>query len=229
MSIPGYRPIPAGYISLLDYAKKHGKDVVSLACAAWRHDIPALKWTLKDRSGVRNDVVKVIVVKEDAICPAYVEPARAAKGSENESAENNYEAKGMKLADFAFELGVSNTQVGEYFIRLGSNIKEIKTQTDYQIMLARMKKLREEIKARKYYGNGDRAGKRKVEPPAGYETVEAAADRLGHCQVWVKTLAKKGRIDSVKVQGCVFVRQGCVYQRKQGNQWTAAKARLSVD
>lgn len=69
MSVCDYIPIPKGYLVLSEFADKHGLDVVSLACAAYRGDVEYKQHLL--RPGVYP--VYTMIVKKDATYPDYVE------------------------------------------------------------------------------------------------------------------------------------------------------------
>ena len=212
--------IPDGYLSLPDFCKVNNLDTVQMAVACWRNDVEYDTFLIRDRQGSSPCEIKVMAVKQGVKPPFYVDPAKP-DGYLKSDNEEAYVSDSRTIIDLGVALKVSGTTARRYLELLNISVKDYKTPDGFQTAIEKCKQLQQEI-----WSNGQgkgavkRSGRREVSVPDGYETLEEASQRLGHKIPWIKALARKGRLDSIKHKGCMFISKSAQHQRKRGNQYT---------
>lgn len=219
--------IPEGYIGLLDYCKAENLDTVQMAIACWRGDVEYETFLIRDRQNTCPCEIRVMAVRREVAPPFYVEPAKPDDYLKSDCEKQAYISDSKTIIDMGVALNVSATTVRRYLKELGIAIKDCKTPEGFVNVLKKCREFQIAIwSSDKGKGAAVRSGKREVDAPEGYETLEEASQRLGHKIPWIKALARQGRIDSVKHKGCMFISKTAQHKRKRGNQYTKRKEGL---
>lgn len=199
MSRDHYYPIPAGYISLFDYSRLHGYDLVDLVCAKDRGDIPAWVWTLKEGRGIGGDPVYATIFKADMIPPFYCRRFDYKHNKHEQDATRTYTNAGISR-----RLLVNPGSIAVYLKNAGLDVKDCASDEEYSGYIEACRQQRDANVAtgKAHFGayNG-----RYVAPPSGYATVVQKSYEWGLSKARIYEMAKAGRIKHLRVNGLYYI------------------------